>query len=341
MTELEGMVWETAHRLASDEFGAVLDGMRRDGSVDGRPFPSGRLQGFVVSGHPPINSSFDAAVGMSLAEDGPDPNDPWMAWSRAALYSLCRFASRCWRGIPVVIRENLFDFDDLGALFTHGYFIDLRRGPQGPWEQRSGIGAGSRSSLSELAGVVRRSPARHAAFAAATTLMAPPLREQFFAAGAAARYAAQPLAGGERVVDRKVRLAALVESAYRDTGVRSAVSTLRHFNRLVHRICWCLAGFVDAARGGEPVIDEVVGPLRIERRSGHSHVRLSTTAPGAVWAGPTHPVMLRLSSPLDGLYVGVASFVQGGPVDTSSLSIEAIQPLADEPPGAEHALASG
>jgi hypothetical protein len=297
VTDLGPTVWSTALVVRETEFADSL--RQRRSSHD-------RLTGLELSFDPALQRTLAAAITLGMAgEQIPPEAGEWISWVGKAHQAVRRIAAKCWRRVPVDVRQLFLDFDDTLPPASQSHITGLRRDVRGiPALKFAGLDAPSvLSAMSLLYSEVEASGSAGRARNAAEALLArPSLMRTMTDIRAGLAPELQTPRPGEMLLQGFERMRRTVAQAYDDfPELATHVSALRAHNQYVTKIMWVLLG---AAEQFEPAtLTESVGPIAECVAAGKRRLDMTVSNGLTVTLRPTHPVWLQLGTPLDGLYL--------------------------------------
>lgn len=328
--------WRAGLAMRDTEFGSILQDAR-SGDVLGRDINlhegrrmSDRLHGWELSYDPALHRTQAAIQAASLMGELPiDSISEWLDWVSRACEAVQRIASKCWAGTPAEVRTNFIDKDDAWPGASSGTFAHLRLDVQGRLALKfAGLDSPLfRAALSDLAASARATPEAQGARAAAQAILkSPRLSRQLRAARAELRnrFPADSRLTIKEAFDATLEACATAYRARPD--LQDLVDSLRTYNKLVTRIICVMLGVAEQTRPVQltrsvgPVVDQIVGSSR--------GLHLTAADELLYDLRPTHPVMIKFGSPIDGLYLVEGYTMSFSGREEADLHLSAFDPLA-------------
>jgi hypothetical protein len=334
---IEEAVIAVGKAVSTTSFGETLRNDRAITNHDSVQAPAvsptiGRKE-FELSLCPAIQRSF-AAIGLMRLNHQKisDADQQWELWCQSALKAVQRIAGKCWAHVREDLRHIFVDYDDLLPIERHAYITSLRFGTVGPHLNFCGLNQAETSEvLRTMWGAVRASELGEEVLEASDRAghSAKVMREL---ANSRLQFTRSLQERGQmRLGDAWERHRELVRGAYWDVSIacQEVTAVLRRFNGFVHRILWTILGIADA--GVLPVIEESVSPHQLSTSAdGQRRLHLTADLPELFWLRPTHPILVSLSTPTDGLYVVEKYTISFSGGMQSDLRLESVWPCPSD-----------
>jgi hypothetical protein len=299
--------------MRAAEFGAELRGYdpRRE-----RANEPGSMAQWENQKGPPLHRTFFALELCNITGSDFDRQleAPYLQWVGGALQAMGSYASRCWSDIPLDLRTEVVDEDDLGVIHSR-YIPVTRHGPvDAKAENFGGLGEGeARETLMEMVDQVLATDCYARALEAVRDLRHHGGRRALEKFGRRVRArldeiddgAANLLAAGPMLRD-------YVRKAYRDApdGVAEAGEAVQALNELVQAILWTLLGVAEQLEEPEQY-QALPSACRLRRHGRHHDLSLTTGSSEMVLHGsPPSPFMIAAGTPVDGIYLSRSQLVQ-------------------------------
>ena len=303
VTDLELAIWSSATPLQGTRFSAILRNARRSSPDTSMPHPTEQVMHWELSFDPAIQRAIAGGLADSMFQKVNVVDTDWITWNRAALRAISRVAAKCWSGVDPQIRMAFVDVDNCHPMWNMGVLVDLRSDSPGPWLKFEGLdGPDVRPYLAEIWTAARRTPTYDAAVDAARHLE----RDRSLMVG----FAEQTQAGIE-ALNQALRTETIGEGArrgrqivrdiYAGTAVEPIVDALRRHNHLVQEICAAIIGLAEELQ--PTTITTTIGAIRCTfEEDGGPCIRLTALDDFVAATRLTHPVLLDVGVPVDGLY---------------------------------------
>lgn len=265
------------------------------------------LASYELNSGPAVRRTFQTLEMTKLAGqplDLTDEDRDYVLWIGKVWRAMQRIAGFCWRPIPPHVRLLVFDQDDLGPAASH-YIPASREHEYGPALAFAGLdGADVTEKITALVEACR-STACHEHVSelvertksdAAFLQRLAKKREQIVAS----LNFAERLTIGETHRRRYSISQRCYDSAPLD--IREFACSVRAYNELVNYVLFALLGFAE----GHDIIEirEGTGPIHCRCKPRLLWVHFASFDPRLSLAGhPPSPFLLKVNTPLDGLYV--------------------------------------
>lgn len=328
VTALGEAVWAAGLAIRDTEFGSMLRNARSsqrrpDGSVTALvPEP---LMGWETSFDPALQRTMAAVVSMDMIGT-PVPREAgtWVLWVASAMEAMQCVVAKCWTGVPVDIRRAFLDLDDVRAPGTESYIANLRLGDASSSLGFAGLDSRPvRRALARVYALVEKTPSAASARGAARILQRrQDLMRVLIIMRERIGFGLLLNRPGDTISKALERTRAEIAGAYgSNSELAGLVNAFRAHNRLVTRIVWMLLG---VAEQFEPaVVTETVGAISDRVVDGERHIDLTVRSQHFALLRPTHPVLIQMSIPVDGLYFLSRHTVTLGAIEEDDLGLVA------------------
>jgi hypothetical protein len=313
MTHLEVAVWHAGLALRAADFGAELRARDPGGE---RADQSGSLAQWELQHGPPLHRTFYALEFCDLTEQEFDRRleADYLRWVGGALQAVGSYAARCWGEIPLDLRMEVVDEDDLGVIYSR--YIPVTR--HGPVDRRAeafeGLGEGeARESLLELTRKVLATDCYARAHGAVRDLRHRGGRRALEKFGRRIRAQLDEIdQAADNVIAAGPPLREYIRRAYRDApaGVREAGQASQALNELIQAVLWTLLGMAEQPHDPQPHTT-LPAACRLRREARHHDLSITTQDFGMVVQGsPPSPFAIAAGTPVDGIYLSRSQLVQ-------------------------------
>lgn len=314
ITELEEAAVAAGLALRASSFGRSLRG--HDPRGDRRHKGSGSLAQHEIQHGPPLHRTLFALEYCEATGAGFDrtAETDYLLWVARALEAVGSLAARCWGDIPLDIRSEVVDQDDLGPIQSR-YIPGARKGAVDSGAMAfEGLGRGDvGEALDKLVREVLATECYPACLQSVRDLR-----------GQGGRRALSKFA---RRVDKRLNVIheaapnliafgaparTWISEAYIDApaAVRAVGQAVQAHNELVQSILWTLLGL--AEHPSEPVLTTALPAASRLRRKGR-HADLTLTTQGwslGLLGNPPFPVAIQADTPVDGVYLTRSQLIQ-------------------------------
>jgi hypothetical protein len=307
VTDLELAVFELGQMLRDREFGQKLTGFHPSRwAGESAAFQS--LSSYELSSGPALRRTFKtlemtqmAGQPLDLSADDHD----YIAWVEQAWRAMQRIAGRCWRPIPAHVRLLVFDEDDLGPTVSP-YIPASREHEYGPALAFAGLD--DTHVEEKIAGIVaacRSTPCyEHVAALAERVGDDVALRRRIKVErdGIVSRLTVRERLTIGQANERRSEIVRRGYDDATDRDVREFAAAVRAYNELVNYVLFAVLGLAEAHEIIE--ISDDTGPIRCRRKPRLLWVHFASFDPRlALTSHPPSPFVLRIGTPLDGLYM--------------------------------------
>jgi len=278
MTDLESAVWRAALATRAADFGAQL--RERDPRGERRIRP-GSLAQWEAQHGPPLHRTFYALEFCNITGQQFDRRleADYLQWIGGALQAIGSYAARCWGDIPLDLRMEVVDEDDLGVIYSR--YIPVTR--HGPVDQRAeafeGLGEEeAREALLEMTREVRATDCYARAHVAVRDLRRYGGRRALEKFGRRIRARLDEIEeAADNLIAAGSPLQEYIREAYREApaGLSEAGRASQALNELIQAVLWTLLGMAERSHDPQPYT-ELPAACRLQRDGRHHDLSVTT-----------------------------------------------------------------
>ena len=313
MTDLEAAVWRAALAMRAADFGAQLRLYDPRGERCDR---RGSLAHWEVQHGPPLHRTFYALEFCDIIGQDFDRQleADYLQWVGGALHAIGSYAARCWGDIPLDLRMEAVDEDDLGVIYSR--YIPVTR--HGPVDQRAeafeGLGEGeAREALLEMTREIRATDCYARAHEAVRDLRRHGGRRALEKFGRRIRARLDEIEdAADNLIAAGPPLRDHIRKAYREApaGVSEAGRASQALNELIQAVLWTLLGMAEQSHDPQPYT-ELPAACRLRREGRHHDLSVTTQDFDMVVHGsPPSPFAIAAGTPVDGIYLSRSQLIQ-------------------------------